>query len=117
MKKQYTSEDGSVEFFTRNLDCNHNIYVDGDIVGDVSLRGKPAISFDESFIFRPETLQKILKLTYKAREDINAKDRHLQTLKDYQSWRVGNDDVNMPVPKVLSDAMQWAIEKLENDDI
>ena len=117
MKKKYTSEDGSVEFFTRNLDFNHIIYVLGDIVGDISFRAEPTISFDESFIFIPETLQKILNLAYKAKEDINVKDRHLQTLKDYQSWRVGDETKQMPASEVLSEAMQWAIEKLENDDI
>jgi len=122
MKKQYTSEDKRVQLITSDTTYNYSIYLDLDPVpvgeayfGDLDL--EPIISFPEGVVLVIEDIQLILKTVHEANEDINVKDRHLQTLKYYQSWRVGDETKRQPAPNVLSDAMQWAIEKLENDDI
>jgi len=119
MKNKYTSEDGRIELSFIRIRHNYNIYVDGDLVGEVSvsLNKNLAISFNESFAFAPGTLQLIIETINKVQRDINVKQKHLQTLKEYNLWRQGDDNKSMPTPSDITSAMQWAIEKIENDDI
>jgi len=119
MKNQYTSENGRVELFTPDIQFNHSIYLDNDIIGAVSfpINTNPMMSFEEGWILDVKDVQLILKTVYEANEDINVKDRHLQTLKNYNLWRRGDDDKSIPTSGEMTSAVEWAIEKIENNDI
>jgi hypothetical protein len=38
---------------------------------------------------------------------------HLQTLKDYNAWRRGDEALEQPDPKVIGEAIDWAIRVCE----
>jgi hypothetical protein len=41
---------------------------------------------------------------------------HIQTLKDYNAWRRGDESLEQPDPKVIGEAIDWAISYIEAVD-
>jgi len=117
--KKHTSKDERVELCTNDLRHAHKIYLEGEKVGEVTLGidNTMGISFDEDWLFKPETLQVIIETINKAQRDISERTKHLQTLKGYNLWRRGYGNKSMPASVDITSAIQWAIENLENDDI
>ena len=37
---------------------------------------------------------------------------HLQVLIQFQQWRTGSADVPMPDPRIISEALDWAIKEI-----
>jgi len=38
---------------------------------------------------------------------------HLQTLRDFNAWRRGDEAIEQPDPKVIGEAIDWAIYQIE----